>query len=151
MTWIDEDREELNKNRKLAAELAARNQLIANDAETVYNNLWDEIRARIAEAKQKGLPQLITNGLPFRRVIIVPMMPRPTETSRNPMEVIVELAANKLSIIVSGGSEPAIRLALDRGDDNVTCLKHNGEYQSIGDAAKLILRPLLFPELFRLE
>lgn len=149
MNWIDEDRDELKRNKQWAAEQAARDQVIANDAELVYNNLWDEIRERIAEAKNKGLPELVTNGYPFKRKIIVPMIPRLTETCRHPMEVTVELAVNKLAINVSGGDEQPIRLVLDRGDDNVIGLKHNGEYQSIGDAAKLILRPLLFPELFR--
>ena len=150
MSWIDEDREELRKNKQWQAEQEARNQSIAQDAEQVYNDLWDEIKARIAEAKNTDLPELLTNGYPFKRMIIVPMMPRPTETSRNPMETIVELAANKLAILISGGHAP-LRFALDRGEDNVICLKHNGEYQSIGDAAKLILRPLLFPDLFHQE
>ena len=63
------------------------------------------------------------------------------------MEVVVQLAGTKLAIQVTGGYEP-ITFSLDRGSDDVTCLKHNGEYQTIGDAAKSILRPLLFPELF---
>ena len=151
MTWIDKDRDELNRNKQWQAEQAARNQLIANDGETIYNNLWDEIRARIAEAKAKGLPTLITNGSPFKRKIIVPMTPKPTEDSRRPLEVTVELAPNKLAINITGSYESPIRLTLDRGEDDVTRLKHNGEYQSIGDAAKLILRPLLFPDLFHQE
>ena len=59
----------------------------------------------------------------------------------------MRLTPNQQEITVKGpGIE--ILLTLDLCKDNVVRIRHDGEHKSAKEAAKLILRPLLFPELF---
>ena len=156
MTWIDEDAAELRRLQESAAELAARNQQIANSAEKIYNDLWREVIERIAEAKGKGFPSaanLITNGDPYERRIfnhriVVPQPVKPPATSSSPKYVTIKLTADHLRIEVTGLKSTALYLLLDMGEDGVVLPKFEGEYKTIQEAARLILRPVLFPELF---
>ncbi|MGA8216525.1 MAG: hypothetical protein WB799_23260 [Candidatus Sulfotelmatobacter sp.] len=156
MSWIDDDAAELQRQRESAAELAARNSQIANCAEKIYNDLWTELVARIAEAKSKGnynAAELITNGDPYERRIfnhriVVPQPVKPGTSSSSPKYVVVKLVADHLKIEVAGLRKTPIYLLLDICDDGVVLPKYEGECKTIQEAAKLILRPVIYPELF---
>jgi hypothetical protein len=157
MTWIDDDAGELQRQRESAAELAAHNSQIANCAEKIYNDLWKEVVARIVEAKGKGnhnAANLITNGDPYERrivhhQIIVPQPVKPGASTSSPKYIVIKLTADHLKIEVNGLRKDPLYLALDICEDGVVLPKHEGECKTIQDAAKLILRPVLFPELFQ--
>jgi hypothetical protein len=157
MTWIDDDAGELKRQRESAAELAARNSQIANCAEEIYNNLWKEVVARIAEAKSKGnyhAANLITNGDPYERNIsghriIVPQPVKPSASYSEPKHVIIKLTADHLKIEVTGLPKTPIYLLLDICEDGVVLPKYEGECKTIQEVVKVILRPVLFPELFQ--
>lgn len=155
MSWIDDDAAELQRQRESAAELAERNRKIANSAEKIYNDLWDEIVNCIAEGKKKGHPStfdLITNGDPYERRIdhriIAPQSVKPPASTSKPKYVTVRMSKDRLRIEVEGLRATAIHFLLDLCDDGVVRLKYEGEHKTIHEAAKPILRPLLFPELF---
>jgi|ERR1022692_1081332 hypothetical protein len=160
MSWIDDDEEEFRRRQQSVADLAARNQEIAQRAEKIYNDLWEEITARIAEAKSKGIAgaqHLVTNGDPYEReitrekpghVIIVPQPIKPGHTSSSAERVNISLTRDRLTIVVSGLRNEPLRFPLDLSDDGVVRLKYEGEHKTIQEAAKLILRPVFHSELF---
>ena len=156
MSWIDEDAAELRRLRESAAELAARNAQIANCAEKIYNDLWEELVACIVEAKKKGNPHatnLVTNGDPYERrfvgrEIIVPQPIKPGASFSTPKHVVVKLTADRLKIEVGGLRKTPLYLLLDICEDGVVLPKYEGECKTIQDAARVILRPIIFPELF---
>jgi hypothetical protein len=156
MSWIDDDAAELKWLKESAAQLEERNREIANAAEKIYNDLWDELVRCIDEAKKTGIPvaaHLMTNGDPFERrivghAIIVPQPVKPPASSSTRKVITVKLTADHLQIEVSGLHKTPIYFPLDLCDDGVVRLKHKGEHKTIQDAAKLILRPILFPELY---
>jgi len=158
MSWIDEDAAELQRQRESAAELAARNSQIANCAEKIYNDLWREIVARIAEAKSKGnhsAANLLTNGDPCERriahhQIIVPQPIKPSASSSSPKYVVVKLTEDHLKIEVTGLRKTPVYLLLDIREDGVVLPKYEGECKTIQEAARVILRPVIFPELFQM-
>jgi hypothetical protein len=155
MSWMDDDNAESKRQQESAAELAARHATIANSAEKIYNDLWDEIVSRIAEAKSKGRPvtgNLLTNGDPFERRIghriIVPQPIKPPAGSSDPKEVIVRLTKDRLKIEVLGLTDAPLYFPFDLCDDGIVQIKHDGEHVTVQEAARSILRRLLFPELF---
>ena len=158
MSWIDEDAAEFQRQRESAAELAARNSQIASCAEKIYNELWKEVVARIDEAKSKGnwhAGNLLTNGDPYERrifnhQIIVPQPVKAGAASSSPKYVVIKLAADHLKIEVTGLPKTPIYFLLDVCEDGVVLPKYEGECKTIQESAKLILRPVLFPELFAL-
>lgn len=155
MSWIDDDLDESKRQQQSAAELAARNSGIASRAETIYNNIWEELVAQIKDAKAKGVPSaqhLVTNGDPFDREIVRGslgheiIVPQPAISSRKC--VTISLTKDRLKITISGLRTETLYLLLDLGEDGVVLPKHEGERLTIQGAAKLILRPLLFPDLY---
>jgi hypothetical protein len=156
MSWIDEDGAELQRQRESAAELAARNSHIASCAEKIYSDLWNELVARIDEAKRKGnyhAAGLIIDGDPYeRRVynhrIVVPQPIKPGSSSSEPRYVVLTLTADRLKIEVTGLQRTPLYLLLDICEDGAVLPKYEGECKTIQDASKVILRPLIFPELF---
>jgi hypothetical protein len=147
MTWIDDDSGELNRRKHWLSQEESRNWSIVAEAEKIYNDLWSEITDRIAEAKQKNIVTLLTNGSTFHRKIIAPTTLKGSEPWTAPKEVLIDLSKDKLSIIVSG-LEGFSFLPFFQREDNVILLNRAGEYITVAELAKLILRPLLFPELF---
>jgi hypothetical protein len=160
MSWIDDDENEFKRRQQSAAELAKRNQHIAEKAEKIYNDLWDEIMTRIAEAKSKGVDgaqHLIPNGDSYEReltreapghAIIVPQPVTPGATHSHPERVTISLSRDHLMIVVSGLRSEPLLFPLDLRKDGVVFLKHDGEHKTIQEAAKLILRSIFHPELF---
>jgi hypothetical protein len=156
MTWIDDDMAELRRLQDSAAELAVRESQIRAVAEKIYNDLWKEVIERIAEAKSKGnhhATLLLTNGDPYERRIfdhriVVPQPVKPPASSSDPKYVILTLTSDRLKIEIAGLQNSKDYLTLDLCDDGVVRPKHQGEYKQIDEAARLILRPLLFPEMF---
>jgi hypothetical protein len=160
MNWINDDLEESKRQQQSAAELAARSSEIASRAETIYNNVWEELVVRLKDAKAKGVPSaqdIITNGDPFERLIkrrppghdiIVPQLVKSGQKGSDPECVTISLTEDRLKILVSGLRNEPIYLLLDLGEDEVVLPKYEGERLTIQDTVKLILRPLLFPDLF---
>lgn len=132
MSWIDDRLSEQKKREEDSA-------LIREHAESIYNDLWNEITGWLKEAKEKGIP-VGTNGAPHRRIVW-----RSRETGGNRIELKINLEKEKGEISISGGG--ISKLLLSVCDDGVVCLKHDGAQISIHDAAIAILDRFLFPDL----
>jgi hypothetical protein len=130
MTWIDD---RMQQRR----EASRRATLIASEAERTYAILWEEIADCVREAEGKGI-QVIMNGSPHERMVVLPGNPR--------KELHVRLKKEKQLIAISG-IEPPFELWFDLGDDNVVCLTKDGVKINPEVAAQAILDPFLFPEL----
>jgi len=156
MSWIDEDNAELQRLRESAAELSDRNSQIANSGERIYNDLWREVTERITEAKRKGnhyAAALITNGDTYERRIlnhrlVVPQPVKPNASSSDPKYVVIKLTADHLKIEVTGLPNSPVYFILDVCEDGVVLPKYEGECQTIQQVARIILRPVIYPELY---
>jgi hypothetical protein len=146
MTWLDECLIEQEKLRK-------RKQFISARADEVFDSLWEAIKRLIGEAKQKlkGFT-LSTNGGPEARVVELTKVPLNSQSGYFPKKLAINLAKDKsaVSVVIPDGGG-SVQLILDICEDNVVCLKHEGEQISINDAAILALGPFLFPELHGIE
>lgn len=137
------------RQRRAAAELRARESQIRSYAATIYDELWNEILGKLSEANEKGgPPEILTNGAPYQRKLFVPQIPKKNERGSNPKEYVFALADNQQSITLTGPQTKEI-LILDLGEDRVVYIKHNGERKNIPEAVRSLLRPLLFPDLYR--
>jgi hypothetical protein len=150
MTWIDDDRAELERQHHAGVELRARESQISSRAAKIYEELWKEILARITEAESKGLGKILTNGDCYQRTLIVMQKIKPDESYALPDKYMLALAPDQQSIVMSGPNSSSREvLVLALGEDNVVYIKHNGEQKNIPEAAKSLLRPILFPELYK--
>jgi hypothetical protein len=148
VSWIDEDMAELRRQRQSEAELRARHSTISECSCVIFNDLWKELLAGIREAEEKALGRLLTNGSPYERTIIVPVKPQPPQTVREPDVYEIRLTQDQQGITVKG-PKTSFLLSLDLSeDDKVVRIRHEGEYKDPKEAAKLILRPMIFPDLF---
>lgn len=144
MTWIDNDYEELKRQRQSAAELHSQESEIAGHASKIYEDLWAELVERINEAKTKRVTDssLLTNGRSYQRKIIVG-----TGRSLHPDAYDLTLAENKQSIKFQGPNIMVV-LALALCEDGVVRIRYDGKCQTVPEAAQYLLRPLIFPEMF---
>ena len=110
-------------------------------ASNLYNELWDEISTRVAEAKDGGMP-ISTNGSSYKRVVVYgsPL----TVPYRKPRQLTIALAPDKSEIIADSDAD-SLQIPIEVCADGVVRLKHKGKYLSIPEAAKLILESFLFP------
>jgi hypothetical protein len=133
-SWLDE---------QIAArdDLKRRESLKDSHAPKLYSALWDELMKIVAEAKEKGFV-LNSHGSETARGIDVGY------ANVNPRKMSFSLSQDKRTIEASGGAV-SVRLTVSICDDGVVCLKHNGEAVSIEEAARRIMKPVLFPELQR--
>jgi hypothetical protein len=132
MDWIDE---RLAAKRKIEG----RSQAINDNAERIFDVLWEEISVWVKVAERKPIA-IFTNGSPRARVVGVSLFPGP-----EPRSMTIGLCKENQSICV-GGITPPVEFKFDLGPDNVVFLKHNGQKISIQDAAHLLLDMFLFPE-----
>lgn len=140
MSWIDDDANERIRR-------ASNKQLILDQAEDTFNRLWEEVKLSLQDAqKREEFSQLITNGSPLERKVILPQTPTFANRTREPKVLVLKLEKDKLGITVDD-LKSSIRLRFDVCDDNVVCLSHEGTRVSMQEAAKIALRPFLFPEL----
>jgi hypothetical protein len=107
MTWIDDDYEELKRQRQSAAELHGQESEIAGHASKIYEDLWAELIERINEAKTKRVTEspLLTNGRSYQRNIIIG-----TRKSLHPDAYDLSPAENKQSIGFKGPDAMVIPL-----------------------------------------
>lgn len=133
--WIDKRMAE--RKRRLECE-----RLIADDAEGIFEKLWEEVKHWVEEAKRKGFPISI-NGSPYERVIKQSNTAFPNSLSTPPKTLHITLEKGIIEII---GSEASFTFLLEVGEDNVVCLKLSGKKFSIRDAAIVILDSFLFPD-----
>ena len=146
MTWIDDRLAERQKRDE-------HEQLIADHAETIFNDLWAEIKRSVDEAKSKQIP-VYTNGATYERVVLLSVIgptrhaqvfgEQVSQQQSPPKRLHIKLAKDNSGIIISG---PPEKLYFDVSEDNVVCLKCDKNQISIHDAARAILDPFLFPEL----
>jgi len=138
MSWIDERVEQRRR-------LAERNKALAEGAEVLFNNLWEEITAQAKEAQEKSVAVGTSNGSAHERIVWAPNVSSLAQPT-NRRELKISLRKEREQIAVSG-TEFSMILSIDVGEDGVVCLKHNGTPVLIQEAARLILDQFLFPEL----
>jgi hypothetical protein len=138
MSWIDDG---LEKQKQIAD----RKNLIFQEAEITFNQLWQEIFRCVKEAEQKGI-KVYTNGSSLERVVSMPVQPRPGQTHTSPKTLRISLPQERTTINASG---PGINVTLsfDICDGNVVCLKGDGKRIELADAARKILEPFFFPQV----
>lgn len=125
MSWLEERlrSEELERNNRI---------LVRQHAETVYDDLWEEVTGRVAEAKKAGF-KITTNGSPHQRVVV---------WDKEVLQISLE---RELGIISVNGGGVRLELSLAVCADGVVCIQHGGQRISLEDAGKLILEPFLSP------
>ncbi|MGD0129169.1 MAG: hypothetical protein ABSF46_27910 [Terriglobia bacterium] len=136
MSWIDE---RVQQRRRLAE----RNKAVAEAAEVLFNDLWQEITAQAKEAQEKSVA-VGTDGSAHERIVWAPNVASLAQPM-NRRELKISLRKEIEQISVSG-TEFSMNLSVAVGEDGVVCLKHNGEPVLIQEAARLILDQFLFPE-----
>ena len=136
MSWIDERVEQRRR-------LAERNKAVAEAAEVLFNDLWQEITAQAKEAQEKSVA-VGTDGSAHERIVWAPNVASLAQPM-NRRELKISLRKEIEQISVSG-TEFSMNLSVAVGEDGVVCLKHNGEPVLIQEAARLILDQFLFPE-----
>jgi hypothetical protein len=130
MKWFDDaDADDKRRRRRIDA--------IHRGADTIYQNLWDEIVRQVAYIAEQGR-EISTNGSPLDRIITV------SERVKS-RECHLLLDAKREAITATGGGVD-LTFALDVADDNVICLKRGSEEMDLLEAAEAILHPLLFPD-----
>jgi len=147
VSWIDDDKAELERQRHSVAELRAIESKISNQSGTIYENLWKEILNDMTEAENKGLARILTNGSPYARKLIVPQPIKSPQTYSSPHEFELRLTDNQQAITLKG-PKTAMAFPLFLGEDQVVRIKYEGEERSVKEVAALILRPMLFPDLY---
>jgi hypothetical protein len=85
----------------------------------------------------------------FERKLIVPQKLKPGQNMSHPKEYTLALAENRQSIVLNGPEVHEV-LILDFGEDSVVYIRHNGERKNIPEAIRSLLRPLIFPDLYKL-
>jgi hypothetical protein len=142
MSWIDDRVEQRRK-------VTERNKAVAERAEVLFNDLWEEIAAQTKEAHEKfvavGINGVGINGSAHERIVWAPNVSSLAQPT-NRRELKIHLSKEREQISVSG-TEFSMNLSIDVGEDGVVCLKHNGKPVLIKEAARLILDQFLFPEL----
>ena len=137
MSWIDERVEQRRR-------LVERNKAVAEGAEVLFNDLWQEITAQAKEAQEKSVA-VGTDGSAHERIVWAPNVASLAQPM-NRRELKISLRKEIEQISVSG-TEFSMNLSVAVGEDGVVCLKHNGKPVLIQEAARLILDQFLFPEL----
>ena len=137
MSWIDE---RVQQRRRLAE----RNKAVAEGAEVLFNDLWEEITAQAKEAHEKFVAVGI-DGSAHEKIVWAPNVSSLAQpTNRRELKINLRKEVEQISV---SGTEFSMNLSVAVGEDGVVCLKHNGEPVLIQEAARLILDQFLFPEL----
>src|SRR5579863_534608 len=124
MTWIDERLAERER-------LKIRNALVEHGSVPIFNDLWAEVLRLVEEAKDKGVP-VGTNGLPSERIVWQPGIHPPNDSDERRRELRIKLLEDRESISVSG-PHVSLQFSIDLCDDNVVCLKHDGQPLVLSD------------------
>ena len=127
MTWIDDRLAQWTRKKE-------NDRAIADCAEAIFNELWDEVKQFVHEANSKGF-QLTTNGSPHQRVI---------QCRGEVLRITLNRDAEVISV-----EAPTFNFTLSFavGNDGVVGLKCNEKRVSLFQAARLVLDPFLFPDL----
>lgn len=144
MSWIDDRIADQKMLEGHQAEVAERKRTIAAEAETIYGDLWDELKEVLKEFAGRGLPAYL-NGSPLQRLIRRTGKIQPGTSSHPGHEILVALSKDRQAISISG--EVTIHLQLDICEDGVVCIKLSGEPISLRSAANKILDRFYFPDL----
>jgi hypothetical protein len=125
-------------------QVARRKTLIEEGCCAIYVDLWERMKAYIEEAKQKGFELSSSGSLYHRKVerLLPPGSARPRDS------FTLDLRCDEESIGTHGANRGMkFILSFDVLADGLVCLKHNGEPIQTDEAAVLMLRQFLFPEL----
>ena len=144
MSWIDDRISDMKLLEDHQREVSARKALIAEQAETIYGELWSELKAVLNDFTAKGLVSFL-NGSPLDRVVRRSGKIKPGMSHHPGYEFHVKLSKDRQSIAIAG--DVTMNLQLDFGEDDVICIKTLGESVSYRDAANRILDKFFFPEL----
>jgi hypothetical protein len=122
-------------------EAVRKSDLIAESAEGIFDDLWNEVVEISLAAKTQGM-NLATNGAPSKRVVIMDPMhwgPKMVESRK----LSIELAKNQRSIVAqSDAGEMVFEIAVC--PDGVVCLKRGASKITAREAAKEIMQSFLF-------
>ena len=137
MSWLDE---------RMAESEAVRDKirLISEQAETVYENLWREVKEISDEARTKGFT-IKRNGSPYQRIMRLFRDPQ-DQRSQNAEELGLALAPDKKTITATT-PHTQFCFTLDTCDGGIVCLTIQGVKISVRDAAIRVVDRWLFPEL----
>jgi hypothetical protein len=137
MSWIDERVEQRRR-------LVERNKAVAEGAEVLFNDLWEEITAQAKEAHEKFVAVGI-DGSAHEKIVWAPNVSSLAQpTNRRELKINLHKEREQISI---SGTEFSMILTIEVCEDGVVCLKYNGKPVLIQEAARLILDQFLFPEL----
>lgn len=133
MSWVDD-----RSNEEAKAE--ENRSKIGLYGDKLYEELWEEIADRVADARKRNLPYT-TNGSAYERAVIklTPRNHPPGEVDR----MTVSLDRGEWKILVES-DERNLTITMGLCKDEVVCLKHDGRTLSVPDAARLILEPFIF-------
>lgn len=130
MSWIEDRIAESSR-----AEEAEK--LILQHAVSVYENLWDQLKQLIEEAKKYKFA-IVTNGSPENREVKL-------TTSTTSRVFHVFLSKDRRTITATGNVD--VLFGVGVCPDGVVCLTFKGEPISIQLAAEKVLDRLIFPNL----
>lgn len=135
MTWFERRLADLEAHKQRLAR-------IKQHAPAIYDQVWAEVVAHIAEAKSKGWA-VDTNGSPRRRAV---MLQKQNKSGDWLLEVILPEGKDRIRVKGDLGIDFYINLEVCPEDD-VVCLTLDGSRISIEHAAEAILDPFLFSQL----
>lgn len=139
MSFIDDGIEQ----RKTISE---RKYLIDLHASKIYEELWSKITGYINEANQKGF-YLYTNGSLHDRTVGLRTPPVGRALSKEERVFKLTLSGEQISAKESTNKGVSCTLRLDVCPDGIVCLKMSESQVSVDDAAIMILKKFIFPEL----
>jgi hypothetical protein len=138
MNWIDDA-------DRASRKIHERADAILQNADALYQSLWDEITTQIAQLREKGR-DIKTNGGPLERILRMSVIPTGNQSIALPKECRIVLSPERDTISAKGGGV-GIEFKIDVRDDGVVCLKHQDKEVRSAKAAELILYPFAYPEL----
>lgn len=147
MSWYDDASNESMRNR-------SRSESIYREAEKIFNLLWSAITKEISDLQSQRKAQIITNGSQFERFLRhQAAATRLDGSSHSVREMRIRLTADRTAILANapsvgeyGPSHVEFELVQTEVDGLVR-LMHNKHLIEIQEAAVMVVRNLLFPDL----
>jgi arginine utilization protein RocB len=147
MPWYEQAFEESVRRKSQSAS-------IYREAEKVYNAIWDAIVQEMNQLHSRRQQSLQTNGSAFERTIKQPISPRYDEgdSEFRFREMLFKLSGDRKAIIAMAASfeeyPPAkIEFDLEQSKDGIVRPIHKGTPVETHEAAIMVLRHFLFPDL----
>lgn len=128
------------------AKSKARTKAIHDSIEKLYDGLWDEIKRQVSDLQREHGEDvgLYTNGSQFDRVVGI-QNPSDAHNRKTPKNEL-HLTLNDEMIIASFSAD-SLDFKAAPGSDDVVRLTYKGADKTMQDAAVMILRRFLFPDI----